>query len=349
MVKIKGSKNGDILSARFEGKSKSLFPDLKKTKALVLLSIKDNQYCTGSYLKEIIKKAVSDFGFTTFLIADEVYWHNLCQTSGDKERKKQLQEDASLLGKAYFDEYIDYFLSPLGKNISDFDSHLVKQFPLDKQGALNKSAKNYEVLFWQDWLKKSASFQKIKSQITALYQTEPNLKDSVHQVASNYVKRHSKEGVSSELLMECSSSYLIEESPSIMWIAAVLNYNFIIYPGEIIPSFSATRDFFIKNGSGDEPLFIYSQKPELLVNWLKVSFIRSRSCDHNVFNDIKQPSAVHHSIIAQLMQGATQGIFDLPLDNKEKVNLITDILIEYQQKMMARNEFYVKTRKVDHQ
>lgn len=341
MVKIKGSKDGDILKARFEGKSKSLFPNLKKTKALVLLSIKGNQYCTGSYLKEIIEKAVSEFEFTTFLIADEVYWHNLCQDFSDKtQRKEQLQKEATLLGKAYFEEYFDYFLSPLGMNASEFDTHFVEQFPLDKQVTLNKSAKNYEVLYWRDWLKKSEPFSKVESQISALYQTDPILSDSVHQVASDFVKRHSNDSLSTELLMQCSSCYLIEESPAVMWIAASLNYNFVIYPGEMIPSFSATRDFFIKNGPDSNPLFIHTKKPELLVNWLEVGFIRSRSSDCKLFRNTNRSDTLEQNVLAQLMQGVTQGIFGLPLDNKEKVKLITDVLVEYRQKMTVQEKPY---------
>lgn len=337
MVKIKGSKDGDILKARFEGKSKSLFPNLKKTKALVLLSIKGNQYCTGPYLKEIIEKAVSEFEFTTFLIADEVYWHNLCQDFDDKlQRKEQLQEEAVSLGKAYFEEHLEYFLSPLGINVTEFDTHLVEQFPLDKQVALNKSAKTYEVLYWRDWVKKSCAYSKVEPQILALYQTENVLKDSVHQMASDFVRRHSNEGISTDLLMQRSSSYLIEESPAVMWVAASLNYNFIIYPGEIISSFSATRDFFIKDGADSNPLFVHTNKPELLVNWLEVGFIRSRSSDHSLSKNNVPVIGAEQEVITQLMQGVTTAIMGLSLDNKEKVNLITDVLMTYQHKMMVQ-------------
>ncbi|MFT4059252.1 MAG: hypothetical protein QM652_06870 [Legionella sp.] len=333
MVKVKGSKDGDILKARFEGQTKSLFPNLNKTKSLVLLSIRGNKYCTGEYLKAIVEKAASEFEFTTFLIADEVYWHNLCQDFDDvAHRKETLQDEAVLLGKTYFEEHLDCFLKPLGLSSGEFDAHLVEIFPLDKKAALNKTAKNYEVLFWRDWLKKSTPFCKFQSQISALYQSEPTLSKSVHQVAADFVRRHSNNSVTEELLMQSSSNYLIEESPAVMWIAASLGYNFIIYPGEIISSFSASRDYFIRNDMDNNPLFVDASKPELLVNWLEVSFIRSRSSDSHSIKNNKNSGAIDEGELTQLMKGVTAGIFSLALNKEEKIELITDVILSYQSK-----------------
>lgn len=327
MVKIKGSKDGDILTAQFKGQAKSLFPSLKKTKSLVLLSIRGNPYCTEQYLKAIIEKATSEFEFTTFLIADEVYWHNLCHDFKDPPIN-QLQDEATALGQAYFEEHLEYFLTPLGLNINDFDSHLIEQFPLDKKTALNKTATNFEVVYWRDWLTKSSNYVEINTQIMDLYHTEPTLAESVHRVAADFSRRHANEQESKELLMLRSSKYLIEESPAVMWIAASLGYNFVVYPGEQIPSFAATRDYFIKKEPTNNPLCIQHDTPHLLINWLEVSFLRSRSSDRATKNVI--PGTKEN--IAELMKGVTEGIFNQNLAQEEKIRLITEIMVSYQKK-----------------
>src|SRR5262249_6778689 len=98
MPKIKGPKDGKHIIASFESKSKSLFPDLRKTKNLVLLSIKNNEYCEGEYLSAIIQQAIQSYGFSTFLIADEVYWHNLKDKDFSNDKEIKLKEAANLLG-----------------------------------------------------------------------------------------------------------------------------------------------------------------------------------------------------------------------------------------------------------
>ncbi|WP_131793069.1 hypothetical protein [Legionella birminghamensis] len=333
MVKVKGSKNGDILKARFEGNSKSLFPNLNKTKAVVLLSIKGNQYCTGDYLSAIIEKATAEFGFTTFLIADEVYWHNLCRDiEPNPSTVNALKEEATLLGKTYFENHLDCFLKPLGLNSTEFDSHLIEAFPLDKQAALNRIATNYEVVFWRDWLNKSNEYLSLQSQITALYQSEPVLAESVQRVASDFVRRHAHESVSNDVLMQSSTNYLIEESPAVMWIAASLGVNFIVYPGEMIASFAASRDYFIRTEEEKSPLFVSISQPKLAVNWLEVSFIRSRSTDNSKPTKNKPSVSVDDHELTRLMRGVTEGIFSLDVEHNEKIRLITDIMLTYQKR-----------------
>ncbi|SFM07728.1 hypothetical protein [Legionella jamestowniensis] len=331
MVKIKGSKDGDILTADFKGQSKSLFPDLKKTKALVLLSIRGNPYCTDKYLKAIIEKALSTFAFTTFLIADEVYWHNLCDDF-ENANISALKEEAKALGQAFFEDHLKYFLAAPGFNAPEFDSHLIEYFPLDKKEALNKTANNFEVLNWVDWLHQSKQYIELQDNIKALFSTEELLSNSVQRVAADFAKRHTNVNESHDLLMLRSSKYLIEESPAVMWIAASLGYQFIVYPGEQIQSFAATKNYFVKNAPQINPMFIHHKKPQLLANWLEVSFVRSRSSDKG---SKPMPSKEVPGCLSQLMKGVTEGIFALNLNKQEKIQLVADIMRHYQEQSVT--------------
>lgn len=343
MVKVKGSKDGTIITARFEGKSKSLFPTLKQTKALVLLSIHGNPFCTGHYLQAIIEKACAEHGFITFLIADEVYWHNLISDSVE-DNPMMLKQQAVDMGMTYFEEQFKYFLQPLGISMNEFDSLLVEQMPLNKLLTLNKKAgtlSNFEVVFWRDWLNKSAEFNDKKNAIMALYDTEDSLKQSIEFTAADFAKRHHNKQESIDLLLRRSKNYLVEESPSVMWVAASLGYHFVVYPGEIIKPFEATRDYFIKNADclvGNE-LLVSADKPHLLANWLEVSFVRSREKDgtsKKSYSEILDVNPHYEHIrafeLTAMMKGVTEGIFALDLDNEAKIQLVTDLLINYEDK-----------------
>lgn len=349
MVKIKGSKDGNILTARFNGHSKSRFASLKQTKALVLISIRGNQYCTGQYLKSIIDTASKEHGFTTFLIADEVSWHNLCTDFSDKNATP-LRRQAIAMGQAFFEDHLEYFVSALNMTMSEFDSAQIAQLPLDKQATLNKLAReksNFEVVFWQDWLEKSMDFELKKDRIMALYETDPELQQSVVDVASDFARRHQSESIPFELVMEQSTRYLIEESPAVMWVAAALDYNFVVYPGDIIQSFESTKKHFVKSQSGDaiNDLLVGGDNTERLVNWLEVSFQRSRGND---FIDskpaLKKSSTNNNDVSSQaadmtaMMKGVTEGVFALDVNDEKKVQLLADILLSYQKKCMVGSE-----------
>ncbi len=344
IARVHGSKNGSIIKARFNGKSKSFFPTLKNTKALVLLSIIGNEFCSGDYLKSIIDTALSTHGFTTFLIADEVYWHNLRYSFSDEEEllaKKQ----AMSLGANYLEINLKYFLSALDIELDAFNHEHSSKSIYEKISVINNIAKkslHFEILSWNDWLNKCPSFLKDKQEIYAFYHTESSLKNSIDHTASNFSKRHQNNELDFDLLYKRSEHYLLDESTAVILIAAKLEYNFIIYPGEIIKPFKTTKEFFIKGEDENvgNSLYIKYKDPKLLVNWLSVSFQKShdnpqhhqknihiQDDDSNIDNTVLHLSKSETSAI---IKGVTEGIFSLEIQRKEKIMLLIDFLLEYQ-------------------
>ncbi|PWY54281.1 hypothetical protein DGG96_17675 [Legionella qingyii] len=304
MPKIKGPKDGKIITASFDSKdsSKSRFPSLKTTNDLVLLSIKGNEYCAGGFLAAIVKQAVDmhqtgpDYtgvkGKATFLIADEIYWHNLKEDSSSGDNEDALKKNAIELGDLYFKANLGAFLAPLGLTENDFDTRYPNKTVDEKIEIINKLAadtgKNFEIVRWHNWVSQN-NFNEILKEIIPLYSSVEGLKVTIDKVSSEFASRHAGEGDNRELWLHRSEGYLTEESPSIMLLAAALGYNFIIYPGSILPPFEATKGYFvvdnhvariekgenIKNECNHNKFCIHVENPSRLVNWLEVNFKRS--------------------------------------------------------------------------
>lgn len=285
MAKVKGSKTGKMINAKFQGCSKSLFPTLKKTKTVILLSIIGNEFCTGEYLKAIINTAMSSFGFTTFLIADEVYWSNLCKNFSCEE-ETSFRNKSHQLGIDFFKQNLETFLSQLKidkKLANEINNLEIKE----KIVAINKIAKsqaNFEIVFWRDWLNKCPEYNNKYEKISSCFSTDTLLSKSVEKTANNFANRHQNEIDSFELLLKRSSRYLIEESAGVIWVAASLGYNFVAYPGEMIKPFKTAKEFFIKDVEQNNvnSLYVNSEDPNLLANWLEITFHRcheKKSCE----------------------------------------------------------------------
>ncbi|KTD74115.1 hypothetical protein [Legionella tucsonensis] len=305
--KVKGPKDGKIVTASFDpankkDNSKSRFPSLKTTKDLVLLSIKGNEFCAGDYLGAIVQQAVAthqtpiDYsgpkGKTTFLIADEIYWHNLRDKTFSPGEEATLNKLALEEGESYFENNLAAFLVPLGTTVSEFHElypgvSMDKKISIINQLALQQG-KNFEIVRWHTWITQR-DFDKTLKDILPHYDNVEGLSVAVDASADDYVKRHCKEEGDRGVWAERSRSYIKEESPSIMLLAAQLGYNFIIYPGAILPSFTATREYFIVNNHvariekghsiKDEcthsKFCFHTENPSRLVNWLEVNFTRS--------------------------------------------------------------------------
>ncbi len=305
MPKIRGPKEGKILTASFDSKnrkdnSKSRFSSLTSTKDLVLLSIKGNEYCAGEYLSAIVQHAVAthqplpenpnDKGKTTFLIADEIYWHNLKSSSSDDAgalKKKAIEH-----GDSYFESNLGAFLAPLGFTIETFNRDFSCSTVDEKIATINKLAiereKNFEIVRWHAWVTQD-NFDKKLGDILPLYYAVEGLKVAIDSSVEEFVKRHANEGDNPDEWRHRSQDYLTEESPAIMLLAATLGYNFIIYPGEILPPFEATKEYFVvdkhvariqkgmnvKEECAHNKFCLHTDKPNRLVNWLEVNFQRS--------------------------------------------------------------------------
>jgi hypothetical protein len=395
MPKINGPRDGDILTAVFNGKTngrlKSRFPSLLTTKDLVLLSIHGNEYCTGDYLEALVQYAVTTHsrqaddsktdGKTTFLIADEIYWHNLKQLPPHDNIEEELKAQALTLGDKFFYDNLKHFLKPLAISMEIFnDVHGKKT--IDQQIEMinmlaHSQGKNFEIMRWRTWVNQEDVAEQI-TQMMPLYELEPGLQTGIEKDVHSFVSRHADDLESSELLKYRSRSYLIEESPSIMWLAAYLGYNFIIYPGKILASFTATKEFFIvKNhevtifdGKSVEdicthnPLSLHAPYPDRLVNWLEPNFVRSYSTTEKKIDAIKdyrfftpaESSKSSQSVplqeqmtitkIEPVMQGTKRGIDEQLLNTSDATDLVSSHLqYEIIEALIARVLLALSTNK----
>ncbi|STX27542.1 Uncharacterised protein [Legionella beliardensis] len=282
-MKIKGPKDGK-LQANFNGKAKSLFKNsdslsLATTKSLVLLSIVGQEYCRGDFLGAIIEQAVTEpHQLVTFLIADELHWHNLkSEEYLTDDHKATLKKEARQLGAAYFEEHLHYFLKPLGLSVEKFKNNYPDLNTLEKISVLNQLAKDmslgFEVVTWSQWVA-HPQYQEREPGLNSLCQSEPELKASIAAEADIFAGRHQQEGDKEGLWKARSKGYLEEETPAIMWLAAALNYNFIVYPGQIRKPFEVAKAYFDKNREDPRCSFPEDLDLNLVANWLQVSFCR---------------------------------------------------------------------------
>lgn len=336
MTKVKGSKDGKIITASFDGSAKQYFPALNNTKALVLLSIKGNEFCAGNYLGAIIQRAIATHAFTTFLIADEIFWHNLKQNDFTPNQEPTLRQTAIELGAEYFERNLPYFLEPLAIDIVNFNETHKNKNSFEKIKILNQLAiksSNFEVLNWQGWVN-DEEYQAIKKTITELYDSVDSLKQSIEHTAKNYMNRRKNNSLE-EFDLQKSKGYLIEECPAIIWLGAQRNYNFIVYPGEIVEALETSKDFFIvdKSSSPSHPCCFQVEKPQKLLNWLVVNFKR-RHAENS-------PSILAHdsktsSLISEITKGITLAIFALPYDESTKINLLAKFSTEYLKRLESK-------------
>ncbi|MFW2570789.1 hypothetical protein [Legionella sp. 29fVS95] len=286
MPRVKGK--GPILKANFvgKGKSKKNFSDLSSTTNLMLLSIVGNEYCAGEYLEAALKYSLRHHQYTTLLIADEVYWHNLKPQSSEEaplsqEKINQLKQNALQLGAEYFESNLKHFLAPLGISAENFNKVHGDKSTKEKITLINSLARraglSFQIVGWQDWTDSLPDFQKNRVAIRELYQTTEQLKKSIEHTAHEFAKRHEQEG-GYDLWYQRSVGYLTEESPAVMWLGAALGYNFVTYPGDMIDTFQATKDYFVVPSTlppQESPSFaIRSEQPNLLVNWMQTYFKR---------------------------------------------------------------------------
>lgn len=304
MPKVRGPKDGKIITASFDSKdnSKSRFSSLKTTKDLILLSIKGNEYCAGEFLEAIVQQAVamhqtgSDYagvkGKATFLVADEIYWHNLKEGPSSNENEMTLKRQSMDLGELYLEGNLGAFLAPLGLTRDSFNNSYPTATMDEKIQIINKLAedkgKNFEIVRWHDWVTQN-NFDKDLKEIIPLYSSVEGLRVTIDKTSAEFMARHSHDGEDARVWLHRSQGYLTEESPSIMLLAARLGYNFIIYPGTILPPFEATREYFvvenhiariekgesIKKECTHNKFCLHVENPSRLVNWLEVNFKRS--------------------------------------------------------------------------
>ncbi|MBA3535885.1 MAG: hypothetical protein H0T84_04650 [Tatlockia sp.] len=303
MSRVKGPKNGTVTTVKFNGKGKIL-PSNVSPKALMLLSIVGNEYCTGTYLNVSIELAVKDYDLTTFLIADEVYWHNIKQSDKLNDFEiSALKEHALEMGDNYFRANFLAFLAPFDKVTRSFLLTECENKNVNEQIAIiNHEAKSlpkkFEIVRWRDWVNTEIftfNYKENKKAIEQFYQQESFLKNSIELTASDFAARHKKEG-NEDLWRMRSIGYLTEESPAVILLATALLYNFIIYPGDMIPPFQATKDYLILMINKEPSILRYlfkSPAPDLsiFINWLQ-PFFRKSHMKLDSISDINASPAV---------------------------------------------------------
>ncbi|RUR19026.1 hypothetical protein ELY21_05740 [Legionella sp. km535] len=309
MSKVKGPKDSVFSSVIFDGKAngkaKCRFPSLADTKDLVLLSIRGNELCEGKYLGAMVQYAVDmhqnkpngtlSKGKATFLIADEIYWHNLRSLPPETASEEELKNQALIMGEEYIKANLDQFLTPLEINSTEFNATHGNKTVDEQISVINQLAldmgKNIEIVRWHTWISRDNAEDQIK-QMVPLYKTTDGLKAAIDTDADGFVMRHRDDtAVSQDVWRHRSENYLTEENPAVMWLAGKLGYNFIIYPGKILSSFEETKKFFlvkdhkpfirdgqsISDDCAHNPLSTHVPDPDRLVNWLEPTFINSNT------------------------------------------------------------------------
>ncbi|WP_019215328.1 hypothetical protein [Legionella tunisiensis] len=110
-----------------------------------------------------------------------------------------------------------------------------------------------------------------------LYTAVQELRETIDYTADEFARRHEQDG-GYDLWYYRAVGYLTEESPAVMWIGAALGYNFVTYPGDMLNTFQATKDYFVVPSSlsldTSPPFAIPAEHPNLLVNWMQTYFKR---------------------------------------------------------------------------
>lgn len=279
MGKVRGVKNGDVLSSTFDGRTRRKFKNIGETKVLLLVSIIGNEYCAGEYLSASIATAVSQHKETTVLIADEVYWNNLKNEElPSDEVTQELKAEARVLGEKFLSENLGHILTGLSLDVAAFERQYAELTLDEKISKINDLAleqeKHFSLQRWSDWLKGTKMNPEEMSNFMG---SNPEMQASIEKTAQDFSSRHKGEA-SEELWLMRSRSYLKEETPAVMWVSAERGYHFVAYPGNMISPFEAARKYFVGQGNADEiesELRISSD--DLLINWLDINFRRSQS------------------------------------------------------------------------
>lgn len=369
---LKGPNDGEILTVKTNGKAKQYFSDLKQTKVLVLISIKNNEFCSGEYLGATAQHVLGTYGFTTFLIADQVYWHNLKDEKFTPDQEETLRQQADELGLAWFEKNVEQFLKLINMGSSEFNRLHGNKTASEKIDIINNIALekklNFEIVRWQNWVNKKPEFTTKLSGITKLYESENQLKKGIETSARDFAERHSNQQ-NFEQCFENSKSYLTEESPRIIWIAAALEYNFIAYPGEMMEALKATRNFFIINSNDNKSdhlngYAVRANNPNLFANWLIVNFRREYRDQQKKLQVTQESNGNRNSVpvtqmelgshpnlffkndspklppVSDYIYGITKAILDYPTDLNTKIDLvvaITSKLVNLNEKLQAQN------------
>lgn len=233
------------------------FGDLSERKALILISL-DNDDCKQESFKATVEAALAEFNFVTILIADEIYRHNLIEetyythtTTTEETRQTQMRkwrQEAIRRGDQWLEMHSPYLNEIIAK----------ASYRSSSKGEAESANCPLTIVRWRDWLQDtnaSAEYQALIQNFTDLYKTIDALKQGLQQSATEFATRRSRNDSDKyDLYFKNAMAYLLEECPAIIWIAAKLNYNAIIYPGKMTEALNRTRKFILNSISAKEAI-----------------------------------------------------------------------------------------------
>lgn len=287
------------MAAKFDGIEATAFKnDAGNSSILLLLSIHNNEHCTGPYLEQTVKHAVNQHKQTFCLIADEINWHNRRGQELDNEIIQQLKHEAFENGSKFIKDNLPFILKGLATKIpslrsNDFIDVVLKTN--DPIQYINQLAEEYNVPFklmrWSDWL--TTEYRERKLAIEEVFKRDSEIQEKIQDTAKEFVNKQlirpiplndialqqCPEEEREQLLLKRSIGYLTEESIALYFIIAERGINFIAYPGKIRAAFVIAREFLITR-LGDlnaHELSYPVENPDNVANWLHIAFKRIAS------------------------------------------------------------------------
>ncbi|MFA5960159.1 MAG: hypothetical protein WC785_06550 [Tatlockia sp.] len=284
-----------------KGISKKKFSTLTQGKVaqknLVLLSIVGNPHCTGEYLTAMMARLLGDKKhFTTLLIADKVYWHNLKETPNpEPETVARHIQDALAEGEAYLRANLQYFLSAFDKKEQRaYYDELINLDSADEIiSRINQLAREkgipFEIKRWNDFIESSLYYKNNEAAIQPYYcaDKDSELSKSLESQAVAFATRHAENNREKfDLLLAQSRSYLKDEYLALVLGGAEQNYNFVVYAGAPISFFDLLKKhFLVEQGKpSDNPYALQVPNARLLLNWLHTTFDKPKPKKNTFFS-----------------------------------------------------------------
>ncbi len=155
----------------------------------------------------------------------------------------------------------------LGTNLSDMEAYnlsnkLGEEWIERNKIALESISISYDVFRWDEWLNKE-DYQKYQDIIQDSYANDLEFKSAMDITVENFTSRFQKRQqipLDVQTIKSASLKYLIEECAIIMLMWQSRKYNYIIYPGTILPVLDKTHKKFVLPNHAN------------LLNWIKVDF-----------------------------------------------------------------------------
>lgn len=259
MPGIKGPVDGTLV-ATLNGKADVA----KDTSVVILLSIKDNEFCAGNYLQASIEAALkvrkstnaNGLASVTCLVADELQAHNLKSQNTNEEQLSSFREQGIRMGDRYLEDNLPFILQAIANIYPEFKKNdFVNEngkIPIAEQiNALNIKTRELKIPFtitrWKEW-RTNEGYQLNKDKILPQYDIpRSKLAVALQSAVNSFTDRGKFNGMSADemkLLKQRSNDYIREESAVIPYMVKALKIDLMAYAGKILPIFGVARSIF---------------------------------------------------------------------------------------------------------